>query len=339
MLSLFKKFEMAYLTSISIVIPTRNRTDSLLRALLAVRKQTHHPNEIIIVDSSDMPLDANHFDANLKSLEIQIYHTQPSVCFQRNLGIEKSTSDYILLLDDDIELSENYIEILLNHLEINKTETVCSGLILENRNGAWTYCEEKKSLLGIYMAAVFGLSVGFDCYESTLSNHFLNKFIIDHFKSNGNSLSRAGWPIMIDFRAPFFETPIYSLGAAIIRTKELKKVEFDTAFYENGVGENYDLLMSLGQKVSIISSAKAFHHKEKSNRLGAEQSYYYRIAALHYILLKHKRFTLINLLYLIWSLVGNSILFLGQGKIKKLRYNFEVILRIICNSPLYKSKK
>jgi glycosyltransferase involved in cell wall biosynthesis len=330
---------MNYQPSISIVIPTRNRLDSLHRALFAIQNQSHKPTEIIIVDASDIPLDGNLFDTNLKLLDIRIYHTHPSVCFQRNFGIEKSTSDYILLLDDDIELSKNYIELLLNHLESNKTETLCSGLILENSNGGWTYCEEKKSLIGIYMAAVFGLSVGFDCYESTLSDHFLSKFIIGNFKKNGNSLSRAGWPIMIDFRGPFFETPIYSLGATIIRTEKLKNVEFDTAFYENGVGENYDLLMSLNQKVGIINTAKAFHHKEKSNRLSAEQSYYYRIAALHYILLKHKRFTFMNLLCLIWSLIGNSILFLGKGKIRMLRYNFEIILRIIFNSPLYKSKK
>ena len=325
--------------TISIIIPTRNRVDSLLRALHSVTNQTRKPKEIIIVDSSDVPLNCDLFGTNLKLLDIQIYHTHPSVCYQRNFGIQKSTSDYTLLLDDDIELSENYVEILLNHLEANETETLCSGLILENRKGAWTYCEEKKSLLGIYMAAVFGLSVGFDCYESKFSNHFMSKWIIDTFKKNGNSLSRAGWPIMIDYRGTFFRTPIYSLGAAIIRTENLKNVQFDQAFYENGVGENYDLLMSLDQKVGIISTATAFHYKEKSNRLKVEQSYYYRIAALHYILLKHKRFTFINLLYLIWSLIGNSILFLGKGKIKMLGYNFEVIARIIFNAPLYKSKK
>ena len=299
--------------NISIVIPTRNRVDSLNRTLLSVVNQTHKLTEIIIVDSSDIPLNIEQLDNNLKALRIQIYYTHPSVCYQRNFGIEKSVSKFILLLDDDIELSENYIATILRHFESNVNETICSGLIVEKRNdGHWHYCEKEKSMLGLCMAYIFGLSVGFDCYESKLSNHFMGKLMLNSFKRKGNSLSRAGWPIMIDYRGSFFETPIYSLGATIIRTEKLKEVQFDTTFYENGIGENYDLLMSLGKKVGIISTAKAFHHKEKSNRLRVEQSYYYRIAALHYILLKHKRFTFINLLCLIWSLLGNSILFLGQ---------------------------
>jgi hypothetical protein len=189
------------------------------------------------------------------------------------------------------------------------------------------------------MAAIFRLSVGFDCYESTLPNNFICNLILPFLKKNGNSLSKAGWPILIDYRGPFFETPVYSLGAALIRTEKLKNVPFDTAFYENGIGENYDLLMSLNSDVNIITDAKAYHHRETSNRLSPARSYYYRIAALHYILVKSKKFTFINQIYFIWSLLGNSILFLGNGNIKMIWYNLQVILRILFHFPLYKPKK
>jgi len=324
---------------ISIVIPTRNRLHSLRRLLNSISDQTCSPREIIIVDSSDFPLNLEQLEIHSKALDVQIYHTNPSVCYQRNFGIEKSISKFIMLLDDDIELSKNYIEELLGHFESNENETICSGLILENRNGQWTYCEEQKSMLGIYMAYIFGLSVGFDFYEKTTPKNPISRRIHNAFIKNGNSISKAGWPTIVDFRAPFFKTPIYSLGASIIKSEKLKRVRFDTAFYENGIGENYDLLMSLDSEVKIITDVKAYHHREKSNRLQSETSYYYRIAALHYILLKHKRFTFVNQFYLIWSLVGNSILFLGKGKIKMLWHNLEVILRIFFHFPLYKSKQ
>ena len=326
-------------SEVSIVIPTRNRLNSLTRSLNSISAQTYAPREIIIVDSSDNPLSIEQFDTNLGTLNVQIHHTHPSVCYQRNYGIEKSISKFILLLDDDIELSSNYIETLMRHFEFYENETVCSGLILENRNNKWNYCETQKSMLGIYMAYIFGLSVGFDFYEKTTPKNPISRRIHNAFIKNGNSISKAGWPRFVDFRAPSFKTPIYSLGASVIRSDKLKCVHFDTAFYENGIGENYDLLMSLDSEVKIITDVKAYHHKEKSNRLQSETSYYYRIAALHYILLKHKKFTFVNQIYLIWSLVGNSILFLGKGKIKMLWYNLEVILRIFFHFPLYKSKQ
>jgi hypothetical protein len=189
------------------------------------------------------------------------------------------------------------------------------------------------------MAYLFGLSVWFDFYQKTAPKNRVSHYIHNAFTKNGNSISKAGWPRIVNFRAPSFETPIYSLGASVIRSDKLKCVPFDTAFYENGIGENYDLLMSLNSEVKIITDAKAYHHRETSNRLSPARSYYYRIAALHYILVKHKKFTFVNQIYLIWSLVGNSILFLGNGNMKMIWYNLQVILRICFHFPLYKPKK
>lgn len=326
-------------SDISIVIPTRNRLHSLHRSLNSISTQTCSPREIIIVDSSDFPLNLGQLDIHSKTLDVQIYHTNPSVCYQRNFGIEKSISKFILLLDDDIELSENYIESLLFLLENNPNETICSGLILEEKNGQWTYCEEQKSNLGLLLSYIFGLSVGLDLRARTWPKSYLFQSIQKTFMRNGNSISKAGWPIVIDFSEPDFTTPIYGLGASIIRAEKLKEVNYDTAFYENGIGDNYDLIMSLQSNVRIVTNAKAFHYRETSNRLSPERSYYYRIAALHYIQCKHSKFTVVNLGYLIWSLIGNSIYFIAKGKIKMLGYNLEVITRIIFNFPLYKSKK
>jgi glycosyltransferase involved in cell wall biosynthesis len=307
------------------------------RVLKSLSQQTFKPTEIIIVDSSDIPLLKADFDQYADA--IQLFHTNPSVCYQRNFGIQKSTSDYIFLLDDDIEISENYIETLLTHLETHKKETICSGLVLENKEEQWTYCEAQKSNLGLLMAYIFELSVGFDIHKRTMPKGYVNKAIFKTYILKGNSISKAGWPIIIDFKKPDFATPIYGLGASIIRAEKLKKVNFDTVFYKNGIGDNYDLIMSLDSDVCVLTNAKAYHHREKTNRVNATKSYYYRIAALHYILCKHSRFTFVNLIYLIWSLVGNSMLFLAQGKIKMLWYNLEIITRIIFNFPLYKSKK
>ncbi len=324
---------------ISVVIPTRNRLDSLNRTLHSISHQTSSPKEIIIVDSSDFPLEKSQLTTLFPKSTLEVIHTNPSVCLQRNIGIAKSSSEYIFLLDDDIEISGNYIETLLTHLETHQNETICSGLVLENKNGKWSYSEEQKSNLGLLVTYIFGLSVWFDIHKRIKPKSYINRHIFEAYIKKGNSISKAGWPIVIDFKAPEFVTPVYGLGASIIRSEKLKKVKFDTAFYNNGVGDNYDLIMSLDSGVRVVMNAEAYHHREKTNRVDHTKSYYYRIAALHYILLKHPRFTFVNLFYLMWSLLGNSILFLAQGKIKMLWYTIEIITRIIFNFPLYKNEK
>ena len=144
--------------------------------------------------------------------------------------------------------------------------------------------------------------------------------------------------VFTNFKGNVFKTPIYGLGASIIKSENLKKVLFDTAFYENGIGDNYDLAISLNSQINVVKNVKAFHHREKINRLNNNKAYFYRVGALHYIIKKHKKFNLTNRLFLVWSLLGNAMVFLLKGKIKLLIINFELICRIIFNFPLYKSK-
>ncbi len=322
-------------SSISVIIPTRNRLESLNRILLSIAKQTYFPKEIIIVDSSSNPLILEQLAVQNS---IQIIHSKPSVCLQRNIGIEQSTSDYIFLCDDDIELSENYCEMLVRFLDEHAAETIASGLILEKEHNRWTYCEKEMSGIGLFMAYLFGFSVGFDVNAKEQKHGFLTKKITKLYRNKGNRIAKSGWPIIVNFGGTEFQTPIYGLGASIIRTDALKKVRFDEVFFENGIGDNYDLAISLKATVNVIKEAKAYHHREKFDRLSNEKAYRYRINALHYILKKNQRFNQINLLYFCWSLVGKSLVFLGKGKFKSVYYNLEVILRILCHRPLYKIK-
>lgn len=324
-------------SSINVVIPTRNRPESLNRVLNSIYRQTLIPKEIIIVDSGENPLQREQLETTFTN--IQIIHSTPSVCLQRNIGIEKSNSDYIFLCDDDIELSENYCESLLDFLDNNPDEMIASGLVMEKHTGNWTYSERIPSTAGLITAFIFGLSVGFDANELPHDLElFTRRKIINFYKNKGNSIAKSGWPVITNFDGEVFQAPIYGLGASIIRSEALKKTAFDEAFYANGIGDNYDLAIRLNAKVNVIKKAKAYHYREKTNRLQAEKAYYYRINALHYILLKHKQFNTGNLIYFVWSLFGKSLQFLVRAKLKNVYYNLEVMVRIFFGQPLYKNK-
>ena len=104
---------------ISAVIATRNRKDSLYRTLRALSNQTYKLQEVIIVDSSDEKLVDAELSTTFDGLNIKYFTSEPSVCIQRNIGIRKSTSDYIFICDDDIEPEPEYVLALSNYIESN----------------------------------------------------------------------------------------------------------------------------------------------------------------------------------------------------------------------------
>lgn len=324
---------------ISIVIPTRNRVESLTRTLHSLARQTVMVHEILIVDASDQPLEKNQIVVDFGSADLQIITSEASVCKQRNIGVERSSSDFIFLLDDDLTLSPDYLEKLLTHLQSHPEVALCSGLWLEKQNECWVYSAPEKSTIGLLISHIFGLSVGIDMNLARSYKGKTAQKLFEAYRKKGNRISKAGWPIITDFSSPVFTTPVYSLGASLIRKEKLNHVQFDKVFYANGIGDNYDLIMALNSPVAVLTTVKAFHYRENNNRVAPEKAYYYRVSALHYILLKHERFTKSNLLWLVFSLVGNSILFLLQGKFKMLGHNLKAMIRIIFNFPLYKPKK
>ncbi|WCL48037.1 glycosyltransferase family 2 protein [Leptospira sp. GIMC2001] len=110
--------------SSSVIIPSFNRAHRLERCLQSVLKQTVLPTEIIIVndgstDDSRKFLDKLEIDiqtnSRFRSLSIKIFHTSNNgVSAARNLGIAKSSCEWIFFLDSDDEWLDEKIAIQLN---------------------------------------------------------------------------------------------------------------------------------------------------------------------------------------------------------------------------------
>lgn len=106
---------MSLVTS-SIVVCTRNRLDDIIRFFDSVAVQTVLPNELIVVDSSDTPLNEHpHFiskfnNAVFKNSVLKYEHAKPGLTYQRNIGVKLSQSDIIYFFDDDVVLNPGYIQ-------------------------------------------------------------------------------------------------------------------------------------------------------------------------------------------------------------------------------------
>jgi len=113
--------------TVSIVIPTYNNLSLLEQTLNSIIQQTYPYWEAIVID--DCSTDGTQEKLQQLALKepriVYLNHKQgnqgANIC--RNLGIEKSTGDYIIFLDSDDLLSENCLEtrvtLMQNHPDID----------------------------------------------------------------------------------------------------------------------------------------------------------------------------------------------------------------------------
>jgi glycosyltransferase involved in cell wall biosynthesis len=95
------------MTSVSVIVPTRNRLELLQRALESVRYQTHQATEVLVVDdaSSDGTPDwlANSPYIHLHS-EVRV-----GAAGARNLALREAQGEIIAFLDDDDQWAPDYL--------------------------------------------------------------------------------------------------------------------------------------------------------------------------------------------------------------------------------------
>ncbi len=320
---------------VSVVIPTYNRKESLIRLIQSINNQSYPPKEIIIVKAGEEQLE------NVQKLnnQIKIISSSPSVCKQRNIGIHNANSKYILLCDDDIELPNNYIESLLTYIEDNKDVKIVTGTELQqNTDKKWKEIQTKITGSSLIYNYIFGLSICTNLIPYKNSNNFILRRIIKHYDKNKNGISKSGWPLLTHFDYPIMETTIYGLGCSMIKREILLKNLYNEELDPNGIGDNYEVALKingLSDKIHVLRDVTYKHFKDTTNRYLDHISYFKRCIGLHSFLKKLPCFNLKNRLYFIWSLIGNSFRFLVKGNIYHFKLNQKIIFISIIN--LFKS--
>ncbi len=110
---------------VSVVIPTRNRTGSLERALASVEAQRYRPIEVHVVD------DASEVPVTVQSRELPLHvhrrHAAGGPSAARNVGVAAAVGDYLTFLDDDDTLSPDALHSTVEWLEAHPSEAVVSS--------------------------------------------------------------------------------------------------------------------------------------------------------------------------------------------------------------------
>lgn len=124
---------------ISIIIPVKNRTSSLLRCLKAVSNQTLAPFEVIVADDSSsedlLPI-CREFSANHVRLL-----SPGGAAGARNAGAETASGDILFFIDSDVELSPDAVASLKQYFLLHDHAAVVGSIIPEaaGRNMASQY--------------------------------------------------------------------------------------------------------------------------------------------------------------------------------------------------------
>src|SRR5690606_21956500 len=83
---------------------------------------------------------------------------------------------------------------------------------------------------------IFGLSVwgAIKCGPAWLKRCYNRK---------GNHITKAGWPVITQMSGEFYITPVYTLGASLVKRDWLLQSPFDEVLDRNGIGDNYGVAM------------------------------------------------------------------------------------------------
>lgn len=110
--------------SVSVIIPTYNRSSYLRKALDSIYSQSRTVNEIIVVDDGSTDLTVEKLSADYNSVSFLRQKNQ-GVSSARNTGIEKAEGEWIALLDSDDRWNQHKIARQLNFLSQNPDIQIC----------------------------------------------------------------------------------------------------------------------------------------------------------------------------------------------------------------------
>ncbi len=316
---------------VSVVIPTCDRPDRLRALLGYLGRQTLPPREILIVDASARKLDAGAVAALGRG--VVYLESVPSVCAQRNLGIRRAAAPWIFLCDDDIELPPDYLARLAAHAAAHPAAGALSGLVLEKQAGRWSGRFPERSAVVAAWKLLFGMGM----WGPIAASGPLGRAIAARCRARGNHLARSGWPVITEMDGDFFRTPLYGLGAAVVRRDWLLASPFDETLDSHGIGDNYGVAVGFpAEGIHVVTGAEARHHRATANRLTDGVAQERRALALDYFIHTRPALGHAGTAALLWSLVGAGLLHAASGNSTAARAMLRAFARVASGRNPYR---
>ena len=197
-------------STVSVIMCTCNRKELLHRFSKSLFEQSHLPDQYVIVDSSDVPLDNDSEYRELivdicriRGIELVYRHSERGLTLQRNIGISLANGDLLFFFDDDIVLSPNYLEILW--LDMEKNPDYVGGMGMISSFNQFTFARRLVNFVkGIFLLQhSYGLSGGLTVYRRTI----FEEFLFDEYYAKSGPLEDADFSRRVSFKYKLFYNP------------------------------------------------------------------------------------------------------------------------------------
>ena len=121
--------------SVSVIIPTFNRSRWLIRALRSVLKQTFRDYEVIVVDDGSSDDTYQALTSYMPMIRYVHQEVNRGVSAARNSGIRRAAAPWIAFLDSDDYWLEDKLSVQMEFLERNKGTLICQTEEIWIRDG------------------------------------------------------------------------------------------------------------------------------------------------------------------------------------------------------------
>lgn len=120
-------------SKVSIVILSYNSKKYFEGCLCSIKNQTYKNLELIVVDNGSTDGSREYIELQSKNNLFIFIKNSKNIGYAsgNNVGIEKSTGDYVLLLNPDVILENNYIEKIVDKFQKNSDIGSITGKILK----------------------------------------------------------------------------------------------------------------------------------------------------------------------------------------------------------------
>ncbi|MDG6026080.1 MAG: glycosyltransferase [Candidatus Brocadia sp.] len=279
----------------SIIVPTCNRKEDLVKLIDSILNQTVLPAEIIIIDQSENDDTRKYLEGcktHLLTMSNKInliyrHQTKKSLVVARNEGIDIATGEIVSFLDDDVVLFEDYYEKVLNYFNADiKNGGVGGNIIVGNKAQDWKW-KFRKALLRLF-----------------LINNFDGKVTISGF----------GYPLVKGEIDRSLQIEMLSGCNMNFRKELLKNDKFDEWFTGYSFREDAEFSYRISRKtvLKMIPEAKLYHNQSRSNRMNIQDQKVMEVKNYYYFYKKHTKKTTMSDFLFLYSLFGLSIIYFKE---------------------------
>lgn len=251
--------------TLAVVIPTKNRPQDLAVALDSVVLQRRPPDELILVDQSDVPMVPESLAGLQQTLPLGaslVYVHDRNISglvHAKDVGVRRSVSDVVAFLEDDIELEPDYLRVIEEAFFADPHMVGCCGVV--TNPPVWS-----ASYVAFHELFHRGL------FEDPRPRIFRTEFLLpgaSGIKVESHALSGglSAWR-----RRVFSEVPFDISG----RFHMLEDFEFSTRVHER-----------FGRNLYVLPQARLAHHMAPAGR--ASMGVRHRTKVVEYILLYRQR--------------------------------------------------